>query len=160
MTKKNNIITIPLSTANDLDKLTWLNSECLNIYRTIYHEIHEKFTLMYSAFVSFCHSTITPKLKIKTTEPKNNTQTRWSGHINIYPCSREGFYSLRDKTDVLSPDLVKPRWREIKCYHARIIIKFVRHLYNATAEMHVTFQSAWKSLNPNLAASRLNEIIR
>ena len=80
--------------------------------------------------------------------------------FNSYPCSREGFYSLKDKTDVLSPDLVKPRWREIKCYHGRIIIKFVRHFYNATAEMRVKFQSAWKSLNPNLAALRLNEILR
>ena len=38
--------------------------------------------------------------------------------------------------------------------------KFDRHLGSAAAEVHVKLQSDWRSLNPNLAASRLHEILR
>ena len=62
--------------------------------------------------------------------------------------------------DVLPPNLVKSRSREIGCYNDRIALKFDRHLGSAAAEMPVKFQSNWKSQNPNLAASRLHEILQ
>ena len=62
------------------------------------------------------------------------------------------------QTDILPQDLVKPRSREIGCYNDGICLKFDRHLGRAAAEVPVKFQSDWKSLNPNLAASRLHEM--
>ena len=63
-------------------------------------------------------------------------------------------------TAVLPPNLVKSRTREIGCYNDRIALKFDRHLGSGAAEVPVKFQIVWKSLNPNLAASRLREILR
>ena len=65
-----------------------------------------------------------------------------------------------NRTDVLPQDLVKSRSHEIGCCNYRIAIKFYRHLGSAAAEVPVKFQSDWKSVNPNLAASRLHEILR
>ena len=42
----------------------------------------------------------------------------------------------------------------------RIALKFDRHLGSDAVEVAVKFQSDWKSLNQNLAASRLHEILR
>ena len=64
------------------------------------------------------------------------------------------------QTDVLSLDLVKSRSREIRCQNDRIALKFERHFGSAAAEVPVKFQSDWKSLYMNLAASRLHEILR
>ena len=64
------------------------------------------------------------------------------------------------RTDVLPQVLAKSRKSEIKCYNYRIALKFDRHLGSAAAEVPVKFQSDWKNLNPNLAASRLREILR
>ena len=50
--------------------------------------------------------------------------------------------------------------REIGCYNDSIALKFDRHLGSTAAEVPVKFQSDWKCLNPNLAASRLHEILR
>ena len=58
------------------------------------------------------------------------------------------------------PNLVKSRSREIGCCNGRIALKFDRHLGSSAAEVPVIFQSDWKSLKPNLAASRLHEILR
>ena len=63
-------------------------------------------------------------------------------------------------TDVLQPNLVKSRSREIGCYNDRIVLKFDRHLGSAAAEVPVKFPIDWNSLNPYLAASRLHEILR
>ena len=41
-----------------------------------------------------------------------------------------------------------------------VALKFVRHLGNAADEVPIKFQSDWKSLNPDLAAARLDEILR
>ena len=60
----------------------------------------------------------------------------------------------------LSPNLAKSRSREIGCYSYRITLKFDRHLGSTAAEVPVKFQGDWKSLNPNLVASRLHEILR
>ena len=57
-------------------------------------------------------------------------------------------------TDVLLSNLVKSRSREIGCYNDYIVLIFGRLLGSAAAEVHVKFQSDWRSLNPNLAASR------
>ena len=64
------------------------------------------------------------------------------------------------RTGVLPQDPVKSRRREIGCYNDRIALKFDRHLGSTAAEVPVKFQSNWKSLNMNLAAPRLNEILR
>ena len=63
-------------------------------------------------------------------------------------------------SDILPPNFVKSRSREIGCYNARIAPNFDRHLGSSAAELPVKFQSDRKSLNPNLAASRLNKILR
>ena len=60
----------------------------------------------------------------------------------------------------LTPNLVKLRSREIGCYNDCIALTFFRHLGSAAADVPVIFQSDWKSLKPNLAASRLREILR
>ena len=67
-----------------------------------------------------------------------------------------GFYSLSGK----APTLVKSRSREIGCYNDRIALKFDMHLGSVAAEVPVKFQSSWTSINPNLAPSRLNEILQ
>ena len=64
------------------------------------------------------------------------------------------------RPDVLLQDLVKSRSREIGCYDGRIALQFDRHLGSAAADVPVKLQSYWKSLNPNLAASGLREILR
>ena len=61
---------------------------------------------------------------------------------------------------VLPINLMKSRSCEIECYNDRFALKFDRHLGSVAAEVPVKFQSNWKSLNPNLAASRLHEILR
>ena len=68
------------------------------------------------------------------------------------------FYLREDELRRLPPDLVKSRSREFGFY--RIALKFDRHLGSTAAEVPVKFLSDWKSLNPNLAASRLREILR
>ena len=40
-----------------------------------------------------------------------------------------------------------------------VTLKFDRHLGSTVAEMPVKFQCDWKCLKPNLAASRLREIL-
>ena len=62
------------------------------------------------------------------------------------------------RMDVLPPNIVKSRSREIDCYDDHIVLKFDRHIGSAAADMPVKFQSDWNSLNPNLAPSRLHEI--
>ena len=49
---------------------------------------------------------------------------------------------------------------EIGDYIDRMDLIFDRHLRNAAADVSVKCQSDWKSLNPNLAASRFHEISR
>ena len=62
-------------------------------------------------------------------------------------------------TDVSPHTPVKSRSREIGCYDDPIALQFGRHLGSAVAEVTVKLQSDWKSLNPNLAASRHHEIL-
>ena len=61
--------------------------------------------------------------------------------------------------DVLPPNLVKTRSREVGCYNDRVALKSDRHLGVNAIEMPVKFLSDRNSLNPNLAASRLHEIL-
>ena len=46
------------------------------------------------------------------------------------------------------------RLKLIRVYNDRIALLFDRHLGSAAADVPVKFQSDWKSLNPNLVASR------
>ena len=64
------------------------------------------------------------------------------------------------RTDVLPQDLVKSRSREIGWYNDRIVLKFDRHLDSTACYVFIKCQSDWISLNPNLVASRLHEILR
>ena len=61
---------------------------------------------------------------------------------------------------VLPLNFVKSRSRDIGSYNDYIALQFDRHLNSAAAEGPVKFQSDWKSLNPNRAASRLYEFLR
>ena len=77
------------------------------------------------------------------------TQTaKWSGPLFI------------KQKDVLLTNLAKSRSREIECYNNPIALTFDRNLGSAAAEVPGKFQSDCKSLNSNLAASRLHEILR
>ena len=80
--------------------------------------------------------------------------------VAILPCTDQQQEGEWTTTDVLPPNLVKSRSREIGCYDERIFLQFDRQLGSAAAEVPVKFQIDCKSLNPNLAASRLREIIR
>ena len=69
---------------------------------------------------------------------------------SIFPFRTLGLYSLSGKTSYRQIS-----WSlEIRCCNGRIALKF------GAAEVPAKFQSDWKSLNPNLAASRLHEILR
>ena len=61
----------------------------------------------------------------------------------------QGLYSLSG--DVLPPDLVKSRNREIGCYNDRIALKFDKHIGSAAAEVLSIVRAIGKILNPNLA---------
>ena len=52
------------------------------------------------------------------------------------------------------------RSREIGCYNDCLAIKYDTHFDSTVADVPVKFQSDWKSLNPNLTASRLRESLR
>ena len=54
---------------------------------------------------------------------------------------------------------MKSRGREIGCYNYRVALKFDRQLDNAAAELPVKFHGDWKSIKPNLVASKLHEIL-
>ena len=71
---------------------------------------------------------------------------------------QQGLYWLG--TDLLPQDLVESRSREIGYYNNGTALKLGRHLDSAAVEVPVKSQSDWKSLNPNLAASRLHDILR
>ena len=66
--------------------------------------------------------------------------------------SLQGLYSLSGKTS----------YRQISwsLEAARLDVAMVVSLWNLTGTSAAKFQSDWKSLNPNLAASRLHEILR
>ena len=66
------------------------------------------------------------------------------GHIFIKHANK--------RTDALPQDLVRSRSREIGCYNDHIALKFES---SAAVDAPIKYQSDWKSLNPNLASSRL-----
>ena len=72
----------------------------------------------------------------------------------------QGFYLLSGPTSYRKILWCLSLSCEIGCYNDRITLKFDRHLGSSAAEMPVTFQRDCKSLNPNLAASRLHKILR
>ena len=71
----------------------------------------------------------------------------------------QGLYSLSGKTSYrqISWSLEAAR---LSVINDRFALKFDRHLGSVAAEVPVKFQSNWKSLNLNLATSRLHEILR
>ena len=75
---------------------------------------------------------------------------------NIHMASAEPIFTRR--TDPLPQDLVKSRSREIGCFNDRSALKFDKYLGSAAAD--VKFQNDFHSLNPNLGASRLHELLR
>ena len=88
------------------------------------------------------------------------------GTEGLWLCTTEDFNPdpagplFTKRTDVLLQNLVKSRSSEIGCYSDRVALKFGRHLHSAAADVHVNFQSDLESLNLNLAASRLHDILR
>ena len=66
-----------------------------------------------------------------------------------------GLYS-----NVLPPNFLESRSREIGCYNDCIVLLFDRHIGSAAADVPVKFQSDRKSLNLSLAVLRLLEILR
>ena len=59
------------------------------------------------------------------------------------------------RTDVLPQNPMKSRIREIVSHNGRVTLKFDRHFASAAK-----FQSDWKSLNPNVTALKLTEVLR
>ena len=55
---------------------------------------------------------------------------------------------------------VKTRRYEINGLDYRVAFNFVRHVGSTTVDVLVKFQSDWKVLNTNLAASNLREIVQ
>ena len=92
--------------------------------------------------------------------------SRWPELIIMYNTASASCCSIgpgalfTKRQDVLPPNLVKSRSHKIGCYDDCIALKYDRCLGSAAAEMPVKFESDWKSLNPNLVASRLHEILR
>ena len=72
-------------------------------------------------------------------------------HVNILFTKRQ---------EVLQPNLVKSRSREIWCYNDHIVLGFDTHLDAAAAEVPVKYQSDRKGLKPNFVASKLHKILR
>ena len=64
------------------------------------------------------------------------------------------------QTDVLLQDLAKPRSREIRVLTFPVALKIDRHLGSGASEMPVKFQSGTIFIAPNLATSRLREILQ
>ena len=75
----------------------------------------------------------------------------------VYPCAGPLFIK---RGDVLPLTLGKPRSHEIESNDGRIAPKFDKHLGSVASKMPVKFQSDSKSLNPNLEASSLHDILR
>ena len=57
-------------------------------------------------------------------------------------------------------DRVKSRNREIGCYDDRVALKLDSHIDSVVADVPVKFQNDWKTLNLNLLASGLHEVLR
>ena len=79
----------------------------------------------------------------------------WKGIL----ATSQGLYSLSGKTSYhqISWSLEAAIF---VCCNDGIALKFDRHLGSSNAGVPIKFQSGSKSLNPNLAATRLNEILR
>ena len=127
-----------------------------SIYHTIMHTARPLLTISFQYFkvyIAYKGSTFIC-IDDNETVPVNDIKIEyWDLFIHPYP-------NFNGKTDALPQDFVKSRSRETGCYNDRIALEFDRHLGSATAEVPVKFQSDWKSLNPNLTASRLHEILR
>ena len=52
--------------------------------------------------------------------------------------------------DVVPPNLLKSRSRELSCCNDRSVLKFDRHLGSAAAEVLAKFQSDWKNVKSRL----------
>ena len=77
----------------------------------------------------------------------------WSNNQCKYKPHTKGLYSLNDKTSY--PHLISLRIEARRLdVNDGIALKFDRHLGSAAAEVPVKLSRDWKSLNPNLAASR------
>ena len=93
--------------------------------------------------------------------PSDYQHTWIIGYITLYILTYKIPGPLFTKRqDVLPTNLVKSRSHEIECYNSRIALKFDRHLGSSAVDVPVKFQSDWQSPNPNLAASRLHEILQ
>ena len=123
---------------------------CVNVHSVSY-EIYQSYTVYYKWMLFVLRAP---------------TIDEYACRIPIkQPCSWNGMLSSRFRScfiwrspgsllDVVALHLVKFRSREIVFYSDCIAQKFHRHL----GSVAVKIQNDWKSMNPNLAASRHHEI--
>ena len=94
----------------------------------------------------------------RTSRCANSLQPSAICHLETGDCCIAG-PPFTKQPEVLLQDLVKARRPYFGCYSDRIGVKFGRYLGSAAAKMLIRLQSNRKSLNPNLEASKPNEIL-
>ena len=88
-----------------------------------------------------------------------NDVTHWLGTSLVYMGADQIFIHAICN-DTFSRQQISVLSHEIGTLNSRIALKFDRHIGSTAAEVPVKFQSDRTILNTNLAASRLNEILR
>ena len=148
-------------------------------YENYYYEARCLHSYLFSLIIFIFINYVLTSNKLRTPyarywSPKERNKARARLGFRLWSLLSSAFHSLKlngmlwsssgplftKRLGVLPPNLVKSRSREIGCYNDRIALKFDRHLGSTAADLPVNFQSDMKSLNPNLAASRLDEILR
>ena len=91
--------------------------------------------------------------------PPSSPKESWGYCVSnlLFLLTRIGGYSKFESIHCANFN-AKCLWR-IMSYNGRIALKFDTHFGSAAAETPIKFQSDWKSLNLNLGASSLHEIL-
>ena len=139
------------------EALTYMWAYCVPSSGPAYKEWNKK--QVSHAWIGNC--SISPHMNMIS---KATSRTDWAfyfDNINFVDVDgkyikAQGLYSPSEESVVLQPIVVKPRSRQIGCYNDRIALKFDRHLGSAADEVPGKFQRDRKSLNSNLAASKLH----
>ena len=129
---------------------------------TLVVELMDIFILHWTKSTSTCHSIMLSSIVrmfldvVSLGSPKLNFDIFCYFSCVFHSCVFHSICALSGRTSYR-----KITWsRKIGCYNDRIILKFDAHLGNAAANVLVKFQNDWKKLKPNVAASRLHEILR
>ena len=132
-----------------------LTSELWSVYCQDFREIYCNITTSHCIRIFIQHCNNSNRIKVRLELTKLVTSI-WEKLITV--CFTPG-HLFTKWWNLLRPNLVKPQSREIVCYNDPVALKLDRHLGNAAADVPVKFQSDWKSINLNLAVSRLHEIL-